>query len=83
MINELIETFREQAGLIPSLETQSTEINDCVFINFNSAKNPNKLGGYARFKLHSGFLIIQCVNVHGDIFQETVVHCSSFNTIGE
>ena len=78
-----MEIFREQAGLIPSLDTQSTSTSDCILLNFDSAKDIENAGGYVRLRLEEGFLYFECINVHGDIFAEQVIHCSRFNTLGD
>ena len=83
MIINGTEIFREQAGLIPSLDTGSTSTSDCILLNFDSAKNTENAGGYVRLRLEDGFLYFECINVHGDIFAEQVIHCSSFNTLGD
>jgi hypothetical protein len=83
MIINGMQVFREQAGLIPSVDIQSTNDSDCVLLTFNSAINPENEGGYLRIKLKSDFLIIQGINVHGYVFEEQVIHCSKFNTLGE
>ena len=83
MIINGMQVFREQAGLIPSVDLQSTKDSDCILLNFNSAINPENEGGYLRIKLKSDFLIIQGINVHGYVFEEQVIHCSRFTTLGE
>jgi hypothetical protein len=80
MIFNGVEIFRDQSGLTPSLDTQSNETSDCVLVNFDKGE---KEGGYISIRLEEGFAYIECFNVHGDIFQDMTVHCSSFNTIGE
>lgn len=78
MIYEPIEKFKKQAGLTPSLDTHSSDTGDYVLINFDKGDNA---GGYARIRLEEGFLYFECINVHGDIFEEMVIHCSAFHTL--
>ena len=80
MIYEPIEKFKEQSGLTPSLDTHSSDTGDYVLINFDKA---DKAGGYARIRLEDGFLYFECINVHGDIFAEQVIHCSNFTVLGD
>lgn len=78
MIINGIEVFRKQAGLTPSLDTQSTSTGDYVLINFDKG---DKAGGYARIRLEEGFLYFECINAEGDIFQETTLLCSQFKPL--
>lgn len=75
MIINGIEQFRKQAGLTPSIDTQSTSTGDYVLINFDKG---DKAGGYARIRLEQGFLYFECINSEGDIFAEQVFLCSQF-----
>lgn len=75
MIINGIEQFRKQAGLTPSIDTQSTSTGDYVLINFDKG---DKAGGYARIRLEKGFLYFECINSEGDIFAEQVFLCSQF-----
>jgi hypothetical protein len=78
MIINGIEVFRKQAGLTPSIDTQSTATGDYVLINFDKG---DKAGGYARIRLEEGFLYFECINAEGDIFSEQVLLCSQFKPI--
>ena len=44
MIYEPIEVFKEQAGLIPSLDMRDHDDWQCVLLNFDDAENPEMRG---------------------------------------
>lgn len=77
MIYEVIEKFRDQAGLTPSLDTHDNGASQCVLLNFDKG---DEEGGYISLRLEDGFVYFECFNVHGDIFAEQAIHCSSFHT---
>lgn len=78
MIYEPIEVFREQAGLIPSLDTHDDDDYQCILLNFDDAKNPENLGGYIRLTLENNEVYIQAFTADGDVIVDTAIHCSQF-----
>ena len=78
MIYEPIEKFREQAGLIPSLDTHDSDTSQSVLLNFDDAKDPEVNGGYINLRLDDGHVYIECYDAEGNIFSEQAIHCSKF-----
>ena len=78
MIYEPIEVFREQAGLIPSLDTHDDDHYQCILLNFDDAKNPDDYGGYIRIKLEDDHVYIQAFTADGDVIVDKSIHCSQF-----
>lgn len=78
MIYEPIEVFREQAGLIPSLDTHDDDDYQCILLNFDDAKNPDDYGGYIRIKLEDDHVYMQACTAEGELIFEKAFHCSQF-----
>lgn len=78
MIYEPIEVFKEQSGLIPSLDTHDNGESQYVLLNFDDAKNPENLGGYIRLTLENNEVYIQAFTADGDVIVDKAIHCSQF-----
>jgi len=78
MIYEPIEVFKQQAGLIPSLDTHTTDTSQYVLLNFDDANNSENVGGYIRLTLENNEVYIQAFTSDGDVMLDTSIHCSQF-----
>jgi hypothetical protein len=78
MIYEPIEVFKEQAGLIPSLDTHDNGQSQYVLLNFDDAHDPENAGGYIRLTLENNGVYIQAFNADGDVILDQSIHCSQF-----
>ena len=75
---EPIEIFRQQAGLIPSLDTHDNGKSQYVLLNFDDANNPENVGGYIRLTLENNEVYIHAFAKNGDVILGQSIDCSQF-----
>jgi hypothetical protein len=81
MIYESIEVFRQQSGLIPSLDTHDNGESQYILLNFDDAKNPENLGGYIRLTLENNEVYIQAFTAEGDVILDQSIHCNQLKPV--
>jgi hypothetical protein len=77
MIYEPIEVFRQQAGLIPTLDTHDNGESQCVLLSFDD-KDRDHYGGYIRIRLENNHVYLEAFSADGDVILDKEIHCSQF-----